>query len=137
MMASASPRPRTIVLGNEKGGSGKSTTALHVIVALLGRGFAVGSLDLDARQGTLSRALANREAYGAQRGISLPMPLHRAFRLLLADPRFRDLPMVLESPKGEDLAEDRKNLSTLRSLLKRQAKAPAATRRTTRRTETT
>ncbi len=58
-----------------------------------------------------------------------------AFRLLLADPRFRDLPMVLETPKGEDLAEDRKNLSTLRSLLKRQAKVQTATR-TTRRTGT-
>lgn len=40
-----------------------------------------------------------------------------AFRLLLNDPRFRDLPMVLETPKGPDLREDVENLRVLRSLL--------------------
>ena len=53
-------RSHIIVLGNEKGGSGKSTMAAHLIVALLKRGFKVGSLDLDARQGTLSRLLETR-----------------------------------------------------------------------------
>jgi chromosome partitioning protein len=66
-----------IVLGNEKGGSGKSTTAMHVIVALLKRGFRVGSIDLDARQGTLSRMLENRAAYGAASGRDLAVPRHR------------------------------------------------------------
>ncbi len=42
-----------------------------------------------------------------------------AFRLVLADPRFRDLPMVLETPKGEDLAEDRENLAILRAMVTR------------------
>jgi len=42
-----------------------------------------------------------------------------AFRLILNDPRFRGIPMVLETPKGEDLAEDRANLNVLRSLVKR------------------
>lgn len=42
-----------------------------------------------------------------------------AFRLILADRRFRDLPMVLETEKGDDLAEDRVNLATLRSVLPR------------------
>ena len=41
-----------------------------------------------------------------------------AFRLLLNDPRFAGLPMVLETPKGEDLAEDRENLSLLRALVR-------------------
>jgi deoxyribonuclease-4 len=41
------------------------------------------------------------------------------FRLILNDPRLRDLPMVLETPKGEDLEEDRENLATLRSLIPR------------------
>jgi len=68
---------RVIVLGNEKGGSGKSTTAMHVIVALLKRGFRVGSIDLDARQGTLSRMLENRAAYGAATGRELALPEHR------------------------------------------------------------
>jgi deoxyribonuclease-4 len=40
-----------------------------------------------------------------------------AFKLLLNDKRFRDLPMVLETPKGDDLAEDRQNLATLRALI--------------------
>ena len=39
-----------------------------------------------------------------------------AFRLLLADPRLRDVPMVLETEKGDDLEEDRVNLGVLRSL---------------------
>jgi deoxyribonuclease-4 len=42
-----------------------------------------------------------------------------AFRLILADRRFRDLPMVLETPKEDDLAEDRENLGVLRSLVSR------------------
>ena len=41
-----------------------------------------------------------------------------AFRLILNDRRFRDLPMVLETPKGPDLAEDRRNLAALRRLLR-------------------
>lgn len=39
------------------------------------------------------------------------------FRLLINDPRFAALPMTLETPKGEDLAEDMENLAVLRSLL--------------------
>jgi len=70
-----SRRPHVIVLGNEKGGSGKSTTAMHVIVALLNDGWNVGSLDLDARQGTLSRYVENRLATSKE--LELPMPLHR------------------------------------------------------------
>ncbi len=72
--------PRILVLGNEKGGSGKSTTAAHLIVALLERGFSVGSIDLDARQGTLTRLLENRAAYAARSGLALEMPEHRAVR---------------------------------------------------------
>jgi chromosome partitioning protein len=65
-------RPHVVVLGNEKGGSGKSTTAMHLIVALLREGYKVGSLDLDARQGSLSRFIANR----AENGLDLPAPRH-------------------------------------------------------------
>lgn len=39
------------------------------------------------------------------------------FRLLLNDARFRDHPMVLETPKGRNLAEDIQNLRVLRGLL--------------------
>jgi chromosome partitioning protein len=53
--------PYVVVLGNEKGGTGKSTIAMHLIVSLLKQGASVASLDLDARQGTLSHYIANRK----------------------------------------------------------------------------
>lgn len=67
-----------IVLGNSKGGTGKSTTALHLTVALLRDGHRVGTLDLDAGQGTLSRYLENRRSFAERHGQVLPMPLHDA-----------------------------------------------------------
>ncbi len=75
-MASVSleQRAHLIVLGNEKGGSGKSTTAMHLVVGLLRDGYQVGAIDLDARQGTLSGYLASRHAYAARHGVELPVP---------------------------------------------------------------
>ena len=71
-------RAQVIVLGNEKGGSGKSTCAMHLIVGLLRDGYRVGAIDLDARQATLSGYLAARGAFAAQHDIDLPMPHHIA-----------------------------------------------------------
>lgn len=71
-----SKKPYIIVLGNEKGGSGKSTTAMHIIVSLLDMGFKVGSIDIDARQGTLTRYIENREKYAADKKAKLLMPIH-------------------------------------------------------------
>ena len=71
-------RPYIIVVGNEKGGSGKSTTAMHLIVALAKLGYDVGSLDLDARQSSLTRYIANRREYAEDSGAALEMPLHRS-----------------------------------------------------------
>lgn len=65
-----------IVIGNEKGGSGKSTTAMHVIVALLQSGKSVGSIDVDSRQGTLSHYIANRKSYIEASGNDIRMPDH-------------------------------------------------------------
>ena len=80
--AAAQPgRAHVLVIGNEKGGSGKSTTALHIAVALLGEGARVATLDLDARQGTLGRYIENRAAYLRRNGIDLPMPVHAAVPL--------------------------------------------------------
>ena len=67
-----------IVFGNEKGGSGKSTSAMHVIIALLRQGYRVGSIDLDARQGTLTRYLKNRFDYIARVRKDMPSPFHMA-----------------------------------------------------------
>jgi chromosome partitioning protein len=78
-MTGIHPRtPRVVVFGNEKGGTGKSTLAMHLTVALLNRGLKVGSIDLDARQGTLSHYIANRQHYVGRTGDPLPMPTHVA-----------------------------------------------------------
>jgi chromosome partitioning protein len=73
-------RAHVVVIGNEKGGSGKSTTALHIAVALLGDGARVATLDLDARQGTLTRYLENRVAYMRKMRAELPMPTHASLQ---------------------------------------------------------
>lgn len=72
----AGKRAHVIVVGNEKGGTGKSTTAMHLIVALLKLGRSVASIDLDVRQGTLTRYMDNRRAFAAAPGRRLPMPVH-------------------------------------------------------------
>ncbi|WGH80010.1 division plane positioning ATPase MipZ [Jannaschia ovalis] len=64
-----------IVFGNEKGGSGKSTTCMHTATALARSGARVGTLDLDLRQRTFTRYLENRAEYGKRHGVELPMPL--------------------------------------------------------------
>ena len=66
-----------IVVGNEKGGSGKSTTAMHVATALVRMGWRVGALDLDLRQQTFGRYLENRAAHVAREGLDLPVPRFR------------------------------------------------------------
>ena len=63
-----------IVTGNEKGGSGKSTTAMHVATVLARMGHRVGALDLDLRQKTFGRYVENRLAYMARMGLTLPSP---------------------------------------------------------------
>jgi chromosome partitioning protein len=70
----AEQKLNVIVLGNEKGGSGKSTSAIHIIVSLLRDGYRVGAMDLDARQGTLAGTLAARRQFVESKGISLPVP---------------------------------------------------------------
>jgi chromosome partitioning protein len=63
-----------LVLGNEKGGSGKSTTAMHLLMALCKSGINAAALDLDGRQRTLSRYLENRVRYAEKAGLSLHQP---------------------------------------------------------------
>ncbi|MDJ0857559.1 MAG: division plane positioning ATPase MipZ [Dinoroseobacter sp.] len=63
-----------IVFGNEKGGSGKSTTCMHVATALARAGKTVGGIDLDLRQRSFGRYLENRAATTAREGVSLPSP---------------------------------------------------------------
>ena len=65
-------RPHRITFANEKGGTGKSTTAVHVAVALAFGGRRVVAFDLDPRQRTMHRYFENRAATAARRGIALP-----------------------------------------------------------------
>jgi chromosome partitioning protein len=65
-----------IVLGNEKGGSGKSTTGLHIAVALLKAGQRVATIDLDGRQQSFSRYITNRAAWARRTGLELELPHH-------------------------------------------------------------
>jgi chromosome partitioning protein len=65
-----------VVLGNEKGGSGKSTTALHIAVALLKAGQRVATIDLDSRQQSFTHYIDNRRAWSERARIALEVPTH-------------------------------------------------------------
>src|SRR5581483_5194663 len=65
-------QPHFIVFANEKGGTGKSTTAVHTAIALAASGHRVGALDLDSRQRTMTRYLENRDATMRRLGKDLP-----------------------------------------------------------------
>ena len=67
-------RAHVIVFGNERGGTGKTTTAMHVAVALLRLGKVVSAIDLDARQRTFARYIENRRDYAERAGQKLPLP---------------------------------------------------------------
>ncbi len=73
----ANAQPHIIVIGNEKGGAGKSTIAVHLAAALLHGGASVAVIDLDLRQSSMGRFFANRKAWIAANGVALPEPLAR------------------------------------------------------------
>jgi chromosome partitioning protein len=68
---------RVIVVGNEKGGSGKSTTAAHLALGLQQLGKRVATFDIDTRQQTLTRFLSNRSIYAGKHELALLVPEHR------------------------------------------------------------
>ena len=68
--------PHVVVIGNQKGGCGKSTFAMHIIVALLKAGRRVASFDLDLNQQTLSRYLGNRHEWDRKQEQKLEFPDH-------------------------------------------------------------
>lgn len=72
--------PHRIIFANEKGGTGKSTTAVHVAIALAYLGVRVGCIDLDPRQRTLHRYLENRAETIRRKGYNLPMARFEVFR---------------------------------------------------------
>ncbi len=75
----AGKQTHIIVFANEKGGTGKSTTAVHTTVALAMMGHRVGLIDLDPRQRTVTRYMENRVETARRREIELPVPEFRVF----------------------------------------------------------
>jgi chromosome partitioning protein len=67
-----------IVIGNEKGGTGKSTLSIHITVALLKAGFRVATIDLDTRQRTLTRFFENRSSWAQTAPWEVELPFHHA-----------------------------------------------------------
>jgi chromosome partitioning protein len=97
-----------IVFANEKGGTGKSTTAVHVAVALAAQGRSVAALDLDHRQKTLARYLENRAATMKRRGVELPQPSfavvdgEESFEAKLAEATASADFVVIDTPGRDD-----------------------------------
>ena len=83
--------PHVVVIGNQKGGSGKSTFAMHIIVALLKAGKRVASFDLDLNQQTLTRYLGNRCEWEREHERKLELPDHYPVREEVARGHFMDL----------------------------------------------
>ncbi|SEQ13719.1 division plane positioning ATPase MipZ [Thalassovita taeanensis] len=86
-----------IVVGNEKGGAGKSTVSMHVATALARMGHRVGVLDLDLRQKTFARYVDNRQKFQAKSELDLPSPT------------YHDLPQIEQSElkPGENIYDHR------------------------------
>lgn len=70
--------PHVIVVGNEKGGSGKTTIATHIAVALMKSGQRLATIDLDCRQRTLTHYIESRRAWSRRFDLDLELPTHLA-----------------------------------------------------------
>jgi chromosome partitioning protein len=68
--------PHVVVVGNEKGGSGKTTIAMHLAVALLKAGQRVATIDLDGRQRTLTHYIDIRRDWARRSHAELELPTH-------------------------------------------------------------
>ena len=99
------PRPHVVVVGNHKGGCGKSTVAMHIIVALLKAGKRVVSFDLDVNQQTLTHYIENRRAWARQNDLDLELPNHCS---IVEDPAERT-----ERDDAVDLARFATHLTTI------------------------
>lgn len=74
-----------IVLGNEKGGSGKTTTCFHLAIFLLYSGFRVATIDVDSRQQTLTQYIRNRRDWVSSHNLSVPQSTHYHLPLSKSD----------------------------------------------------
>jgi chromosome partitioning protein len=94
-VSAANISSRLIVVGNEKGGAGKSTVAIHLATALLHAGAKVAVIDLDLRQLSMARFFANRRTWAASAGAMLPMP---------SEPMLKDAAEMLTLAPAEAVA---------------------------------
>ena len=113
--------PTVIVVGNEKGGAGKSTLAIHIATGLLHAGKRVAIIDLDLRQRSMAKFFANRAAWMAANGQVLPMPIEpdmgdgkalakadeaeqtRMFEAAFAEARASSDVILIDTPGGDTL----------------------------------
>jgi chromosome partitioning protein len=99
-----------IVLGNEKGGSGKSTTAMHVAVALLQAGQRVATIDLDSRQKSFTHYIENRRDWADRTRIKLEIPKHycvaRGFGLRLDEIEAQEFAAFAEAVSAVENSHD-------------------------------
>src|SRR5438445_11607916 len=99
-----------VVLGNEKGGSGKSTTALHIAVALMKAGQRVATIDLDCRQQSFTRYINNRAAWARRTGLDLELPVPRCIKrretMQIADNEDTELQQLMDAVSAVDRTFD-------------------------------
>ncbi|AZU03836.1 chromosome partitioning protein [Glycocaulis alkaliphilus] len=96
-----------IVVGNEKGGAGKSTVAIHLAIALMRMGHMVTAIDLDLRQASFTRHLENRTRWANTRGVDLPIPDQAVMRPSLS----RDMDVA----EAEERAAWERELASLKA----------------------
>lgn len=85
-----------IVVSNEKGGTGKSTLSMHLAIKLMYENYNVAVMDLDGRQGTLSKYIASRRTFCKKNDVNLPIPLHYEFEPLDDKSNAREVKSVIE-----------------------------------------
>jgi chromosome partitioning protein len=99
------PGVSVIVVGNEKGGSGKTTVAIHLVAGLMASGLRVGAIDLDHRQRSFSHFFANRAQWSERVGKDFALP-----RAVSIAPSDRETKALAES---EDARRFATNVSEL------------------------
>lgn len=103
---------RVLVVGNEKGGSGKSTVAMHLAIGLMKQGERVGTIDLNSRQRTFTHYIENRHDWAQQIGQNLEIPNHLYFVENANNPTVDD-----EIADGEALTEQLAKLANNNSFV--------------------
>ncbi len=95
------------VIGNEKGGAGKTTCSMHLITSLLYNGYTVASIDTDSRQGSLTSYLKNRDNYNIKNP-DKTVPTSEHFHISESQEQILDIKQEAEKAKFEQIFEQAK-----------------------------